>query len=229
VFHLLASWIKIKPFRIQCTSWLLDQQNIKWLTAFHYIHNVYLICSTANKPAPCKWLGLIHLLQPRICVWRLHGILYLYVLVFIMFSAHTYEIWEKCLLYCVHYNLLSILCRKFKVICLTFVSTFNVNHSVHSSLYEYIIITWPAHYDPHLIFLWRAVDFNSRLLRTAKGRNLILRLFLQMIQLTVKWGKTLNWGPPSDSFIACMRQSVSYKTLTLKWISDMDNRTCSLA
>jgi len=132
VFHLLASWMKIMPFRIQCTLWLLDQQNIKWLTAFQYIHNLYLLCSTTHKPAPCKWLGLVHLLQPRICVWRLQGILYLYVLVFIMLSTHTYEIWGNCLLYWVHYNHLSILCWKVKIICLTFVSTFNVNHSVHS-------------------------------------------------------------------------------------------------
>ena len=117
-------------------------------------------------------------------------------------------IWNmRTLLARVLYNHLSILCRKVKVICLIFVSTFNVNHSVHSSLY--IIITLPAHYNPHLIFLWRSGDFNSRLLRTVKGRNLILRLFLQMVQLTVKWGKTLNWEPPSGCLIACMRQSVS--------------------
>jgi hypothetical protein len=152
---------------------------------------------------------LIHLLQPRICEWRLHGIhvLFLYVLVFIMLSAHTYEIWEKCLLYWVYYNHLSILCKKVKVICLTFVSTFNVNHSVHRSLY--IIITWPTHYNPHLIFLWITMDFNSRHLRTVKGRNVILRLFLQMVQLTGIWGKTLNWGPPNGCFILCMRQSVN--------------------
>lgn len=135
LMHSCVSFVSIlnENHAIQ-NSWLLDQQNIKWLTAFQYIHNLYLLCSTTDKPAPCKWLGLIHLLQPRICVWRLHGILYLYVLVFIMLSVHLYEIWGNCMPYWVHYNHLSNLCRKVKIM------SYICEHLQCKSLYPQFII-----------------------------------------------------------------------------------------
>jgi hypothetical protein len=165
VFHLLASWIKIMPLTIQCTSWLLDQQNITWMTAFQYFHNLYVLCYTVDKPETCKWPGLtLTSSHCTVFVWRLHDINCTFMCLGLSCYQPIHMKCEETAQYAgAHCNHLNILCINVKsnmsyirehLQCKSLYPKFSMYH-----------IAWPACYNIHLIFLWRAVGFNARLLK----------------------------------------------------------------
>lgn len=144
--------MKIVPLTIQCTPWLLDQQNITWMIEFQYFHNLYVLWSTADKPETCKWLELTRTSSYlRVRVWTLHGINCMYMCLCLTCYQPIHVKNEETARYAgAHYNHLCILCINVTVIYLTFASSFNANHSICSS--AYIIIACPTNYSPHLIF-----------------------------------------------------------------------------